>query len=187
MRLERTAGPPAARLLAAGGLAFLVLLSGCSNGDDPEPPSTAATTSHRPTPSATATQTPAAQAPVVEIKDPIGACLETTTTIEPPTDPEELCTYRRMVVGHTMPPGEETYLSRLVPDLPVGAEVQLQGQRWRVSEVTSIPKTELPDAMYAEDGPERYLVTCDPESGYTRWSDGQMHSNNNLVLTLLPQ
>ncbi len=52
--------------------------------------------------------------------------------------------------------------------------------------VHSIPKQSVPDAMYDEVGTERYLVTCDPESGYTRWSDGILHSNNNLIVTLIP-
>ena len=188
MESSRSSRPPVVRYLAAGGLVLLGFAAGCT-GESPEPsaPSPAhQPSSAAPTPVATPPESASPTEAVLDIKDPIGVCLETATTIEPPTDYEELCTYRRMVVGHTLPPGEETYLSRLLPVLLEGSLVRMEGQEWRVSEVASISKTALPDVMYAEEGPERYLVTCDPESGYTRWSDGVMHANNNLVVTLVP-
>lgn len=189
MEPPRSARPPAVRYLAAGGFALLVLAAGCAGASpqSPAPSSVRPPSSAAPTPPVTLP--PESVSPTeafLDIKDPIGVCLETATTIEPPTDYEELCTYRRMVIGHTLPPGGETYLSRLVPVLQVGSLIRMEDQDWQVSEITSIPKTALPDVMYAEDGPERYLVTCDPESGYTRWSDGIMHSNNNLIVTLVP-
>lgn len=55
------------------------------------------------------------------IRDQSGPGRETRTTVERLADPEQPCTYRRMVVGHTLAKGHGgTYLSRLVPTMPVG-------------------------------------------------------------------
>ena len=169
------------------GAAILVVLGalklvGCT-GQDPSSPT--------PTPSLSAPvagaheQSEPTGSPDATIKDPLGPCRETETTVYPPSDHEELCTYRRMVVGHTLPQEGTTYLSRIVPDLKVGSLVAMGEQLWEVSEISSIPKQSLPDEMYTPEGRERYLVTCDPDSGYALWPDGVMHTRNNLIVTLV--
>ncbi|SMO57186.1 hypothetical protein SAMN06266982_1074 [Propioniciclava tarda] len=91
-----------------------------------------------------------------------------------------------MLIGHTLPRGGSTYLSVLVARLRAGDVLSLAGRPYAVPSVTSIPKRSLPEGLYASEGVQRHLVTCDPASGYTRWSDGQLHANNNLVVTLDP-
>lgn len=173
------------------GVAAIVLaaaLSGCASAAAPGPSIPLAAT-----PSATistiASVSPSSAgsaAALVVIKAAIGPCRETDTTIEPPADNEQLCTYGRMVIGHTLPKKGSTYLSRIVPKLKQGQTIVMGGTPWTVRSVTSIPKSALPREMYARAGIERYLVTCDPASGYRTWADGIAHSNNNLVVTLVP-
>ena len=78
-------------------------------------------------------------------------------------------------------------MSRLVAQLRVGSLVSFRGVTYTVTAKASIPKRGLPDEVYSPTGPERYLVTCDPSSGYSSsWGDSAAHSNNNVLITLTP-
>ncbi len=169
---------PAARILAAGSV-VLALLTGCSAIESITQPSAQSEFS-------SGTGKLGSESNPIQIKDPIGPCKETATTVDPPADNEELCTYRRMVVGHAVPKKGATYLSRIASKIKEGSNIEMNGRLWSVTDVSSIPKESLPQRMYDKKGSERYIVTCDTKSGYTRWSDGIMHSRNNLVFTLKP-
>ena len=139
-----------------------------------------------PTVAASTSTTPTAPAATVVLKSPVGACRATPTRLDPPADPEAICTWQRTILGHTLP-NKSTYIARVVAQLKVGSTVQFAGRLYVVTARQSIPKTGLPDDVYNPSGSSRYIVTCDPSSGYSSsWGDGVPHSNNNLLLTLEP-
>lgn len=169
MRFQRVA------TCAIATCAAIAALSGCASTYPTATPSP--TMEETPTPTQTPMPTPTI---AFTVKDPVGACRTTATTIEAPSDVEQVCTYRRMILGHTLP-NKETYLSRIVPAMKPGDRVSMAGQTWVVTKVVSIRKTDLPDEWDAVAGSDRYLVTCDPSSGYKNG-----HSLNNLIAVLSP-
>lgn len=105
----------------------------------------------------------------------------------PPGDPWETCTHGAMLVGHDLGPGVDGYLPSILPSLDVGASVSYAGRAWSVTDRRSVPKEQLGDELFDSQQTSRWIVTCDPDSGYRRWPDGQMHANNNVIVRLDPR
>lgn len=188
----RPAVAAAAAIIAAG------LLAGCAPTTVPAVP--VASVPSRPTPAATVAASPTAAdgadshqqlpVPVVTVKDPVGPCHETATEIFPPSDPQKICTYGSIWLGHTLPPKKgraKSYFERLLWSLNEGDLVEADGRPWTVAAIETISKRGLPDRLFVDDPDLIFLVTCDPASGYSRdWPDGRNHAKANRIVTLQP-
>ncbi|MGC4154484.1 MAG: hypothetical protein QM628_15600 [Propionicimonas sp.] len=176
-----------------------MLLVGCAPTTIPAVP--VASVPSRPTPAATVAASPTADGadphqqlpvPVIPtvVKDPVGECRETATEIFPPSDPQQICTYGSIWLGHTLAPKKgrkKSYFERLLWTLEEGDLVEADGRRWTVASIETINKRGLPDRLFTDDPDVIHLVTCDPASGYSRdWPDGKSHAKANRVVTLKP-
>ena len=106
----------------------------------------------------------------------IGDCRDDGTIVSPPDDPDLLCRYGRLILGHALPDGRGR-LGVITRALTVGDTVTIDGHLYTVTDTQSLEKgTYDPEAV----GPA--LIACDIHGGYS--TDG--HSLRNLVVTLHP-
>lgn len=117
----------------------------------------------------------------VAIKNPVGVCRRSNHIIYAPANRDQICRTGIMILGHALPkPKRSGYLQRVVAKLKAGRLATYQGRVYRVAWVRSIRKENLPVAVRATTGTDRYLITCDTRSGYRNH-----HAKNNLVVRLV--
>lgn len=177
---------PAATVLVAMSLA----LGGCGAADTAAAPFPVAVRSDagagggaaRPSITPTGTPTLAATAPATETVAAVAAALHVDgecsldgDVLNPPSDPEVLCRWGQMILGHAYPDGRGL-LGRVAGAARVGDRITIDGVAFTVRSIQSIPKEQYDPAS----GPA--LVTCDITQGY----DATGHSLKNLVVSLSP-
>jgi len=158
------------------GLALAVSLAAGIVG--PVTPAAAASTSVSTVRIATGT----AAVKAISIKSPSGTCKRTAAGIVPPSDRGRICSYGVQLIGHAYPkPKKPGYAQNVAAKLKAGGYVMYQNHLWKVSWKKSIRKGSLPrEAWLRSSSTVRYLVTCDPKSGYRNG-----HSKNNLVVRMV--